>query len=119
MIRKVIRSGLCAVALFAAAPVFAADAKVPTTAEEHYALAKQYQEQATAHRKEAQQHREMAEAYKRTSVDARKGYGQRNPWVVKMEKHCATIAATADKLATEDEKAAEFHAFRGKELEGK
>jgi hypothetical protein len=119
MIRKMIQTGLCAVALLAAAPVFAGDAKVPTTTEEHFALAKQYQEKAAAHRKEAQEHRDMAEAYKRSAQDARKGFGQRNPWVVKMEKHCAAIAATADKLAAEDEKAAEFHTLRGKELQGK
>ena len=119
MVRKIFQIGLCVVALCVVAPAFAGEAKVPTTAEEHFAMAKQYQEQAAAHRKEAQDHRDMAEAYKRSAVDAHKGMGQRNPWVVKMEKHCAAIAAAADKLATEDEKAADFHNLRGKELQGK
>lgn len=119
MIRKVIQTGLCVVALFAAAPAFAGEAKVPTTAEEHFAMAKQYQEQAAAHRKEAQEHRDMAEAARRSATDAHKGFGQRDPGVVKMEKHCAAIAAAADKLAAEDEKAADFHNLRGKELQGK
>jgi hypothetical protein len=119
MIRKLIWTSICAIALFVAAPAFAAEVKVPTTAEEHFALAKQYQDQAAAHRKEAQTHREMAEAYKKSAVDAKKGYGQRNPWVVKMEKHCNAIATSADKLAADDEKAAEFHTLRGKELQGK
>ena len=119
MLRRMIQTGLCAVALFVAAPAFAGEAKVPATAEEHFTMAKQYQEQAATHRKEAQDHRDMAEAYKRSAIDAHKGMGQRNPWVVKMEKHCAAIAATADKLAAEDEKAADYHNLRGKELQGK
>ena len=120
MIRKMIQTGLCAVALFAAAPVFAADAKVPVTTEEHFAMAKRYQEQAVAHRKEAQEHREMAAAYKNKNQNAQSvKRGERPQWVVKMEKHCEAIAVTADKLAAEDEKAAEFHTFRGKELQGK
>jgi hypothetical protein len=119
MLRRMIQTCLCAVALFAAAPAFAGDAKVPTTPEEHFTMAKQYQEQAVAHHKEAQDHRDMADAYRHSAIDAHKGMGQRNLWVVKMEKHCAAIAATADKLATEDEKAADFHNLRGKELQGK
>jgi hypothetical protein len=119
MFRKLIRATVCVAALLIAAPAVMAAPKVPTTAEEHFALAKQYQEQATARRKEAQEHREMAEAFKKSAVDARKGYGQRNPQVVKMEKHCQAIATAADKLATEDEKAADFHTLRGKELQGK
>ena len=119
MIRQFIQTGLCIVALFFAAPAFAGDAKVPATAEEHFAMAKQYQEKAAAHRKEAQEHRDMAEAARRSAKDAHKGYGQRDPSVVKMEKHCAAIAAAADKLAVEDEKAADFHNLRGKELQGK
>ena len=120
MIRKMIQTGLCAVALFAAAPVFGAEVKVPATAEEHFTMAKKYQEQAAAHRKEAQDHRDMAAAYK-NSAKYSQGVirGQTPAWLVKMEKHCDAIANTADKLATEDEKAAEFHTFRGKEIEGK
>jgi hypothetical protein len=36
-----------------------------------------------------------------------------------MEKHCAALAAAADKLAIENEKAADFHNLRAKELQGK
>ena len=36
-----------------------------------------------------------------------------------MEKHCLAIAADADKMAADAEKAAEFHTLRAKEVQGK
>jgi hypothetical protein len=98
---------------------FAATPKVPVTAEDHMALAKQYQEKAAASHKEAQDHRDMAAAARESALNAHKEHGQKDPSVVKMEKHCAALAAAADKLATENEKAAEFHTLRAKELQGK
>jgi hypothetical protein len=98
---------------------FAAPAKVPMTVEEHTALAKQYQEKAATYRKEAQEHRDMAAAARESALNAHKAHGQKDPSVAKMEKHCAALAAAADKLATENEKAAEFHTLRAKELQGK
>jgi hypothetical protein len=100
-----------------AAPASAA--KIPTTAEDHFALAKQYQEKAATYRKEAQEHRDMAAAARDSVINAHKAHGQKDPSVAKMEKHCAALSAAADKLATENEKAAEFHTLRGKELQGK
>jgi hypothetical protein len=93
--------------------------KIPATAEDHFALAKQYTEKAATYRKEAQDHRDMAAAARDSSLNAHKAHGQKDPSVAKMEKHCAALAAAADKLATENEKAAEFHTLRAKELQGK
>lgn len=120
MIRKMIQTGLCAVALFVAAPALAGEAKVPMTTEEHFALAKQYQSQAAAQRKEAQEHREMAAAYKKSGTASNSvAHGEKDPKIEKAVKHCDAIAKAAEKLATEAEKAAEFHTLRGKELQGK
>lgn len=119
MMRKLFQTTVCVFALIAV-PIVRADARVPATADEHFALAKQYQAQAAAHRKEAQEHRDMAEAYKKTVANSHaEKQGQKDPWVVKMTKHCEAIAKTADELATEDEKAADYHTFRGKEMQGK
>ena len=120
MVRKMIQTGLCAVALFVAAPAFAGEAKVPTTTEDHFALAKQYQDQAAAQRKVAQEHRDMAAAYKKSTLSSHAAaHGQKDPGIEKAVKHCDAIASAAEKLATEDEKAADFHTLRGKELQGK
>jgi hypothetical protein len=120
MIRKAIQSSVCAIALLFAAPAFSADVKVPTTAEEHFALAKQYQEQADVAKKQADEHRAMAEAAKKSIANSHAAaHGQRDPKVAKMEKHCAALATAADKLATDTQKAADYHTFRGKELQGK
>jgi hypothetical protein len=90
--------------------------KAPQTADDHLALARAYREKTAAYRREAASHREMAEAYKRSHPDL-KGHG-RNPWTVKMEKHCLAIAKAADQLAAEAEKAADYHTLRAKELQG-
>ena len=96
----------------------AQEVNVPTTVEDHLALAKTYQEKAVTYRKEASYHREMFEAYKKRVPTAGKAPGP-NPWVVKMQKHCQMLAKDADKLATDAEKAAEYHTLRAKELQGK
>lgn len=96
---------------------FADEAKVPTTAAEHQALAKQYQDQAAQYKKVADDHRAMAAAYAKAHPDS-KGGGQ-NPWNAKMQKHCQALAKDADKLASDAEKAADYHTARGRELEGK
>lgn len=92
--------------------------KLPTTPEDHFALAKRYRAKAEEYRREAREHREMAAAYRRNAVVA-KGTSRRNPVVVKMEKHCAAIAAKAEALAAENERAADYHELRAKELQGK
>ena len=120
MFRRMIQAGLCAVALFVAAPAFAGEAKVPATPAEHFALAKQYQDKATTYRTEAQTHRDMAEGYKKSAVNSHAAaHGQKDARTEKAVAHCNAIATTADKLATENQKAADFHTLRGKELQGK
>lgn len=101
------------------APVAAfAQAKVPVTAADHLALAKSYQQKAAAYRKEVAEHKEMAEAYKKSLPSTPKIAGE-NPWAKKMEEHCRAIAADAEKLAIDAEKAADYHTLRAKELSGK
>jgi hypothetical protein len=97
-----------------------AEAKIPTTPEEHFALAKKYQDEADAAKKQADEHRAMADAAKQSIASSHAAaHGQKDPNVEKMLKHCAALAAAADKLASEAQKAADFHNLRGKELQGK
>lgn len=91
----------------------AEDVKVPETAQEHLALAKQYDEKAAVWRDEAAHHREMADTYKKYSKL------HPNPSVTKMEQHCSAIVKEADKLALEAENLAKDHRQAAKELEGK
>ena len=98
--------------------VAGAQVKVPETAADHLALAKTYQQKAAAYHKEAADHRAMADEYKKGVPGATKSGGE-NPWAKKMEAHCRAIATDADKLATDAEKAAEFHTMRAKELQGR
>ena len=108
-----------AIALTLAVSVCAvAQPKAPESAADHLALAKSYQEKATAYRKEAAEHKAMAEAYKKSVPPPPKSGGE-NPFAKKMEAHCRAIAADAEKLAADDEKAAEYHTLRAKELQGK
>jgi len=96
---------------------FAEDAKVPTTAAEHEALAKQYKDQAAQYKKVADDHRAMAAAY--ASSHQPTNGPTPNAGAVKMKKHCEAIAKDADKLASDTEKAADYHTMRAKELQGK
>ena len=100
-----------------ATAAYAEEAKVPTTAAEHEALAKQYKDQAAQYKKIADEHRSMVAEYGKSHPDA-KG-GAKNPWNQKMQKHCEMLAKDADKLATDAEKAADYHELRGKEVQGK
>ena len=124
MLNRIIRRSLLALLLSTGSVAAvssvseAQTAQVPTTVEDHLALAKTYQEKAATYRKEAAYHREMFEAYKAKVPTAGKAPGP-NPWVVKMQKHCQTLAKDADKLASDAEKAAEYHTFRARELQGK
>ena len=119
--RSRIRTILAALAFTAfavsATASHAEDVKVPTTAAEHEALAKQYKEQATAYKKAADEHREMAAAYAKEHQPA-KGHTT-NPFDEKMQKHCTMLAKDNDKLAADSEKAADYHTMRAKELQGK
>ncbi len=90
-----------------------AEANAPETAAEHSAAAKAYQDKAASYRKEAELHKEMAAAYKKRAPADKTG--KPNPWVAKMEKHCMAIVKDAEKLAADNEKAAEFHTMLAKE----
>lgn len=118
---RALRNSLAAILFGAftlsAAGAIADDVTVPDTAADHAALTKSYEAKAAAYRKEAADHKAMAEAYAKAHPDT-KG-GQKNPWNVKMAKHCDTLAKDAEKLADDAQKAAEFHTLRGKELQGK
>ena len=122
-IMKPVRTIVAALAFAAftasAAVAVADDVKLPQTPAEHEAMAKQYKDQAAQYKKVADDHRAMAEAYKKTIANPVSKTGQKNPWLAKMEKHCAALAKDADKLAADAEKAAEYHTMRGKELQGK
>ena len=120
MIRKALMGIVVGLALASSGAVAYAEAKAPATTEEHFALAKKYQDQADGARKQATEHREMAEAAKnKASAAGNEKRGQKDPYVQKMEKHCASLVQAADKLADENQKAADFHTMRGKELQGK
>jgi len=115
------RTILAALALAAftlpATASFADEAKIPTTAAEHEALAKEYREQAAQYKKVADEHRAMAAAYAKAHPDA-KG-NMKNPWNEKMQKHCMALSKDADRMAADSEKAADFQTLRAKELQGK
>ena len=102
-----------------ATAALADEMKIPETTAEHDAMAKQYKDQAAQYKKVADDHRAMAAAYKKTISMPESKVGVKNPWLAKMEKHCAMLAKDADKLAADAEKAAEYHTMRGKELQGK
>ena len=102
-----------------ATAAIADEMKLPQTAAEHEAMAKQYKDQAAQYKKVADDHKAMAAAYKKTIAMPESKTGVKNPWLAKMEKHCAMLAKDADKLAADAEKAADFHTMRAKELQGK
>ena len=116
-IRNLLALTVFAAFAFTATASFAQDAKIPQTAADHQALAKTYQDKAASYRKDAEWHKQMAEQYAKGFPDA-KG-GAKNPWNVKMKKHCLALQKEAEKLATDNEKAAEYHTLRAKEVEGK
>jgi hypothetical protein len=116
-IRTILASITFAAFAFTAAAAFADEAKVPATTAEHEALAKQYKEQAAQYKKVAAEHEAMAAAYAKVHPDSKGGV--KNAWNEKMQKHCKALAADANKLAADAEKAADFHTMRAKELQGK
>ena len=111
---------LMGLALATGGGVAAAEPQAPSTPEAHFVLAKQYKGKAEVYRKEAEEHTKMAAEYRLKPANAQaKWRGDRNPALEKMEKHCAAIATAAQALAVENEKAADYHTLRGKELQGK
>jgi hypothetical protein len=119
MFRKIMTTAVLGIVLAAGGSLAVAEPKLPTTPEDHFALAKGYREKAEGFRKEAADHKKMAADFRdKPAHAANKTRGGKVPAVEKMEKHCAAIAAAADKLALENEKAADYHTLRGKELQG-
>lgn len=116
-LRTILDSLVLAAFALTANAAFADEAKVPSTAAEHEALAKQYKDQAVQYKKVAEDHKGMASTYAKSHPDS-KG-GAKNPFNEKMQKHCKALAADAEKLAADAEKAADFHLLRAKELQGK
>ena len=120
MLKTRIRTILAALAFttfgITAATSFAEDVKVPQTAADHEALAKQYKEEAAQYRKVATEHEMMAAAYGKAHPDTKAG---KNPWNAKMQKHCEALKKDAEKLAADADKAADYHELRAKELQGK
>jgi hypothetical protein len=124
MLKRQLQALLLAVSLGAGAAITtsvpttqAEDVKVPSTVEDHLALASEYKAKAAEYRKEAQRHRDMYEAYKKSTASSPKTPPPAS--VVKMREHCQMLAKDADKLASDAEKAAEYHELRAKELQGK
>jgi len=91
-----------------------ATVKLPGSADEHLAMAQDYEQKAAEWRKEAALHRDMAAAYAASHPDP-KG-GARNAEAVKMEKHCMAIVKDAEKLAADAEWSVKYHRTRAKEL---
>jgi hypothetical protein len=117
--RTILASLAFAAFALTATAALADEGKVPTTAAEHQAMAKQYRDQAAQYKKVAAEHKDMLEAYKKQlAMPVSKG-GQKSPLLEKMEKHCDTLAKDAEKLAADADKAADFHELRAKELQGK
>lgn len=120
MLKIKLRTILAALAFTAfgmtTATSFAEEAKIPETAADHEALAKQYKDEATQYRKIAAEHEAMADAYGKAHPDTKVG---KNPWNVKMQKHCEALKKDAEKLAADADKAADYHELRAKELQGK
>ena len=120
MLKTRIRTMLAALAFTAfavtATTSFADDVKIPQTTADHEALARQYKDQAAQYRKVVAGHQAMAAAYGKSHPDSKTG---KNPWAIKMQKHCEALAKDAEKLAADSDKAADYHLLRAKELQGK
>jgi hypothetical protein len=102
----------------AAAQDGAHQAKVPQTAQDHYALADHYKKEATELRGEIQKHNDMLAEYSKGVAKNAKDPGE-NGYIKSMRLHCEKYIKAAGELLTEDEDLAKFHTLRGKELEGK
>lgn len=103
--------------MVAATVASAEEAKVPETTADHEALAKTYQAKASSYRQEVAWHRSMADGYAKKYPTSKGGI--KDARAVNMQKHCEQMVKTAEKLATEAEKAADYHNLRAKELQGK
>lgn len=101
---------------YVATPAFAQEAKIPQTVAEHEAKAKVYKEQADQYRKLATEHKQMAAEYARQHPDMKGGI--KNPHTQEMTKHCEKLQKDYEQLATDSQKAADYHTMRAKEMQG-
>lgn len=92
---------------------------IPTTPEEHMAMAGEYAKKAATYRAEVAFHQKMLEDYKKTVAQGPAGKVPENPYIVNMRKHCEAYIRDAEALAVDAEKFAEFHRMRAAELQGK
>ena len=92
--------------------------KLPSTPEEHDAMAEAYRKKAASYRDEAAFHRKMFIDYKaRVAVIPKSS--MENPFIRKMREHCEVFIKDAERLALDADKFAEYHHFRAEELRGK
>lgn len=96
----------------------AAERRTPLTAEQHFALARDHRAQADAARREQSEHLEKAEKYRKNPLNAQTVRGQINSQLAKLIAYETDLAAKAGARAAQAEKAADYHEFRGKELQG-
>jgi hypothetical protein len=102
-----------------AAPTESAIAiKVPETANDHFELARHYQQEAGQLRAEIDRHKQMLEEYKKTVAKNPKDPSE-NGYIKSMRLHCEKYINAAETLAAEASESAKFHTLRAKELEGK
>lgn len=101
---------------YATASATAQEVKIPQTVAEHEAKAKVYKEQAEQYRKLAAEHKQMAAEYARKNPDMKGGI--KNPHTLEMTKHCEKLEKEYDQLATDSQKAADYHTMRAKEMQG-
>ena len=108
-----------------------AGVRLPSTAEDHLALAQEYAAKAADRRKEAEMHRRMLSAYERLAADIaaqatrpqKRGKtvpsGRRAPSkdpVAHYRAHCEGYIRAAEAMADEAGRLAEFHRTRVAEL---
>jgi membrane-bound lytic murein transglycosylase B len=105
------------------APTVAAEAsphatKLPSTPEEHDAMAESYRKKAASYREEAAFHRKMFVDYKARVAVIPKSSTE-NPFIRNMREHCETFIKDAERLAVDADKFADYHHLRAEELRGK
>jgi hypothetical protein len=91
--------------------------KVPQTAQDHFAVAKHYQQEAAELRGEIDMHKKMLAEFSKGVAHNPKTPGE-NAYIKNMRLHCEQYIKTAEHLAGEAAESAKFHARRAKELEG-
>lgn len=112
--------GLLAFAAVASVTAEAGKTTAPSTAAEHFAMAKKYDAKAAEYKAEAEDHHQMLAQYtQRNSVPNLESKLGRDPWIDRMKAHCEKYIASAESLSAEAKAFADYHRMRGKELEGK